>query len=159
MPQGKQKPGATARATARGMVAAMAMTGVRTVAAGIAPQEKTPPQAIVEKHAPKRIQRWQTHHRQAVTELLHWAYGAAGGAAFGLLPDRVRRLPATGPAYGLAIWLGFELAVAPALGVRHARERRVLWRMVVALDHVLYGLVVAGRFAPEPDAARRQAEE
>jgi hypothetical protein len=37
------------------------------------------------------------------------------------------------------------LGIAPVLGVRHAREHRVLWRLMVALDHVLYGIVVAGR--------------
>jgi hypothetical protein len=159
MPKRKLKPGATVRATARGLVAAMAMTGVRTVTASVAPRQKSPPQAIVEKYAPAKILRWQSQHRESVIELLHWTYGAAGGAVFGLLPDRVRRLPVTGPAYGLAIWLGFELAIAPALGVQYAQQRRGLWRAVVALDHVLYGLVVAGRLAPEPEVVREEAED
>ncbi|MFE4850815.1 hypothetical protein, partial [Streptomyces sp. NPDC056689] len=65
-------------------------------------------------------------------------------------PERVRRFPGAGAAYGLAIWLGFELGIGPMLGIQRAKHREVLWRVVVALDHVLYGVVVAGRLAPEP---------
>ncbi|MFE5689058.1 hypothetical protein [Streptomyces sp. NPDC056512] len=138
------------RAGARGLVAAMAMTGTRTVTSGFAPEEPTPPEAIVEKHAPAVFDRLEEHHRQAITELLHWTYGASGGMVFGLLPERVRRFPGAGAAYGLAIWLGFELGIGPMLGIQRAKHREVLWRVVVALDHVLYGVVVAGRLAPEP---------
>jgi hypothetical protein len=147
--------GVIARAGARGLVAAMAMTGTRTVTANLAPTERTPPEAIVERHAPTPVQRLPGHHRAALTELLHWAYGAGGGVAFGLLPARIRRLPGAGAAYGLLIWLAFELGIAPALGVQYPRRRPVLWRAGVAADHVLYGLVVAGRLAPDPDTATR----
>lgn len=68
---------------------------------------------------------------------------------FGLLPARLRTHPAAGPAYGLAVWLGFELAIAPLLGASHVRHAPLLGRLLVALDHVLYGVVVAGRLAPE----------
>jgi len=138
------------RAAARGLVAAMAMTGVRTLTAAVGGREKSPPQAIVEKYAPERFRRMPRRRRQAVTELTHWIYGAAGGAVFGLLPRRVRLHRAAGPVYGLSIWLAFELGIAPLLGVRHARERPALWRAVVAADHILYGIVVAGWLAPEP---------
>jgi hypothetical protein len=142
-------PRTLVRAASRGLVAAMAMTGVRTVTAAIGPHEKSPPEAIVEEHLPS-VHRLSERHREAITELAHWAYGAAGGAMYGLLPGRFRARKASGPLYGLAIWLGFEAGIAPLLGVRHARERAAAWRAVVALDHVLYGIVVAGQLAPEP---------
>jgi hypothetical protein len=150
MGSGKERRGggAVIRAGARGLIAAMAMTGVRTVTAAVGPREKSPPEAIMEKHAPF-LGRLPERHRAAVTELAHWTYGAGGGVAFGMLPRRVRVHPFTGPAYGLAIWLGFETVIAPVLGVRYAREHGFLWRAVVALDHILYGIVVAGRLAPE----------
>ncbi|WP_157430910.1 hypothetical protein [Actinomadura macra] len=148
--------GAIIRAGARGLVAAMAMTGVRTVTAAVGPHERTPPEAIVEEHLPV-VHRLPERYRDAIIELVHWAYGTTGGVVFGVLPSRVRAHPAAGPAYGLAIWLGFETGVAPALGVRSVRERGVVWRVVVALDHVLYGVVVAGRLAPVRPAARRPA--
>src|SRR5690242_7989956 len=96
---------AVIRAGARGLVAAMAMTGIRTVTAAIGPHEKSPPEAIVEKHAPRWVLDMPDRKRESLTELLLWTYGAAGGAAFGLLPGRVRACPVTGPLYGLAIWL------------------------------------------------------
>jgi hypothetical protein len=142
--------GATARAGARGLVGAMAMTGLRTVTAAAGPREASPPEAIVEDRAPEMIRRLPERPRHAVIEAVHWTYGAAGGLVFGLLPADVRRRPAAGPVYGLLIWLAFELGIAPVLGVRHARHRRVLWRVMVALDHILYGVVVGGRLAPEP---------
>jgi hypothetical protein len=136
---------ATARAGARGLIGAMAMTGLRTVTAAVGRHEHSPPEAIVEEKAPGLVRRLPERSRGAVIEAVHWTYGTGGGVVFGLLPADVRRHPAAGPAYGLAIWLAFELGIAPLLGVRHARERRVLWRALVALDHVLYGIVVAGR--------------
>lgn len=147
------------RAGARGLVAAMAMTGTRTVTSGLAPEEQTPPEAIVEKYTPAVFGRLKEHHRQAVTELFHWAYGAGGGMVFGLLPERVRRFPGAGAAYGLAIWLGFEMGVGPLLGIERVKHREVLWRLVIALDHVLYGVVVAGRLAPEPSIDTAEATE
>ncbi|MFF5265279.1 hypothetical protein ACFY4C_40890 [Actinomadura viridis] len=146
------------RAGARGLVAAMAMSGVRSFTAAFAgPHEKTPPEAVVEAHAPESVQRLPRRGREAVTELVHWTYGTGGGMVFGLLPARVRLHPVTGPLYGLVIWFGFELALAPVLGLRHTRRHPVLWRVVIALDHVLYGVVVAGRLAPEPPRTRRPA--
>jgi hypothetical protein len=143
---------AVVRAGARGLVAAMAMTGIRTVTAAVGPHEKSPPEAIVDEHAPRPVQELPSRHREALTELAHWGYGAAGGVAFGMLPRRIRTHISAGPLYGLALWLTFEVGIAPALGVEHARQRQALWRTVIAFDHVLYGVMVAGRLAPEPRA-------
>lgn len=133
----------------------MAMTGMRTVTANVGLGQQTPPEAIVERHAPRPVQRLRPERRAAVTELVHVAYGAAGGVVFGLLPPRMRAHPATGPCYGLAVWLGFELAIGPLLGITRLRRGPLLGRMLVALDHLLYGVVVAGRLAPEPELIRR----
>ncbi|GAA4103242.1 hypothetical protein [Actinomadura miaoliensis] len=148
-----------ARSAARGLVAAMAMTGIRTVTAAVGSYEKSPPEAIFEKHAPGRIRRLPRRQREAVTELAHWAYGTGGGVMFGLLPRRVRLHRAAGPVYGLSIWLAFELGIAPLLGVRHTRSRPALWRAVVAVDHILYGIVVAGWLAPEPSLPPEPSNE
>ncbi|HEU5161177.1 MAG TPA: hypothetical protein VFU43_29550 [Streptosporangiaceae bacterium] len=148
--KGRRRGPAVVRAGARGLVAAMAMTGTRTVTAAVGPHEKSPPEAIVDEHAPRQIRELSSRHREALTELAHWGYGTAGGVAFGLLPRRFRGHVAAGPLYGLALWLTFELAIAPALGVAHARRHQALWRAVIAGDHVLYGVMVAGRLAPEP---------
>jgi hypothetical protein len=144
------------RAAARGLVASMAMTGFRSFASGFSPDDPTPPEAIVEHRAPEAVRRLPEHKRQATTELLHWAYGAAAGGAYGLLPRALRRRPATGPVYGLAIWLMFEALLRPLLRIPPAQRRPVVWRAVLAADHMLYGTVVAGRLAPEPGPPRER---
>jgi len=75
------------RPGARGLVAAMAMSGMRTVTAGAAQEEQAPPEAIVSEHAPGAVQRLSERQRAAVTELMHWGYGAGGGILFALLSE------------------------------------------------------------------------
>lgn len=136
-----------ARAAARGLVAAMAMTGTRRVTQNLGLLEQAPPEAIDEKLPVTSA--LSPERREVVIELAHWSYGAVAGAAFGSLSDRARWHPAAGPAYGLGIWLVFELGIAPALGLQYAEERKAAGRLMLALDHLLYGVVVAGRLAPE----------
>ena len=62
---------------------------------------------------------------------------------YGALPDDVRRRAWSGPLYGLALWLGFEAGIAPAIGLRQAKERRLDERAALAVDHALYGLVLS----------------
>jgi hypothetical protein len=38
--------------------------------------------------------------------------------------------------------LGFELGIAPALGLSQARRVRLIDRLALAADHLLYGLVL-----------------
>jgi hypothetical protein len=132
----------------------MAMTGVRQVTANTKLLHKPPPAAIVDQRAPQPAQELQSEHRAALTELAHWTYGAVGGSVFGLLPARLRTHPAAGPFYGLVVWLGFELGIAPLLNVSHIRHAPLLGRLLVALDHLLYGVIVGGQLAPAPDMVR-----
>ena len=112
----------------RGAVAAMAMTGMRAVTKDLGLVRATPP----EETFPVR--------RRALVEVGHWAFGATAGAAYAALPERARRPRWSGPAYGLAIWAGFQ-AVAP-LTPRPEAERTVTERLAIAADHVLYGLIL-----------------
>jgi hypothetical protein len=134
----------------------MAMTGMRQVTENTRVVHKSPPAAIVDRHAPQPVQEMRSEHRAVLTELVHWSYGTLGGMTFGLLPARVRAHPGAGPLYGLAVWLGFEVGVAPLLGVSHVRQAPLLGRLLVGLDHMLYGVVVAGRLAPEPELTRQR---
>jgi hypothetical protein len=130
-------------ATLRGAIAAMAMTGMRAFTVHIGLVQETPPKAIVRQRAKGLIRKVPRENRRAAIELMHWTYGAGGGAVFGALPDEVRRRAWAGPIYGLLVWLGFELALAPALGLKQAQRIRPLERVGLAADHLLYGFVLS----------------
>jgi len=133
-----------AHAGVRGAIAAMAMTGMRVVTVELGLLKESPPQGIVRQRARQLISQAPRRHRRAIVELAHWGYGGAGGIGFALLPRSVRsRRRWAGPIYGLLIWLGFELGLAPLLGLREARERRLVERAALAADHLLYGLVLS----------------
>jgi hypothetical protein len=136
-------PHELAHAGVRGAVAAMAMTGMRTFTQDIDLVEETPPKAIFKEGVPTLRRLVPRHRRRAVVELAHWGYGAAGGVGFGLLPDGLRRRAWAGPLYGLFVWLGFELGVAPALGLKQAKQVRLAERAALASDHLLYGFVLS----------------
>jgi hypothetical protein len=130
-----------AHAAMRGAIASMAMTGMRVVTVSLGLVEQAPPQQIAgEFSGPKR----------AVVEVAHWAFGAAGGAVFGALPDAWRNRAWTGPLYGLAMWTGFE-ATAPLMGLPHAESGNITQRVAIAADHALYGFIL--------DETRRAAQD
>lgn len=134
------------RDAARGVVAAMAMTGFRRLSVGLGLLEETPPDVLAEQ-APvlgPALQRVPQHLRGEAVELGHWLYGAVGGAAYGAFVRTRFRGRWVGPAYGLAIWAAFETGLVPLLGLDHATEREIVSRLLVAADHVLYGVIVAG---------------
>jgi hypothetical protein len=130
-------------AGARGAVGAMAMTGMRVMTVALGLVDQTPPQAMVKQRARGLLRRVPRGRRPAAIEALHWGYGAAGGAAFALLPDELRRRPWAGPGYGLALWLGFEVGLCPLLGLRRTKRVPVAERASLAADHLLYGLVLS----------------
>lgn len=146
---------------ARGAVAAMAMTAVRQLTTGLGLVEQTPPDAIFKQRASgplvqsPRLAYFVARRETAVIELAHWLYGAGGGAAFALLPRDLLRRQWAGPAYGLATWVGFELSIAPLLGLDHAWRVRPVERLTFAADHLLYGVILAGNRRWALGGARR----
>ena len=135
---------------ARGVVGAMAMTGLRQLTPGVGLLERTPPQQVVSDQVPSLVRPLSEEHEKALLEVVHCGYGFLTGAAFGALPRSLRAARLAGPAYGIAVWLVYELAIAPALGIEVAPRRTVSTRAMLVLDHVLFGVVVAGQLAPEP---------
>src|SRR5918992_229616 len=123
----------------------MAMSGMRELTTSLGLVRRPPPDEIAVEALPALLDRVPDRYRDGAIELAHWGYGAGMGVAYGLLPQRVRRRAWLGPAYGLAIWVLFERAVAPALRLRDAGERATGERAAIALDHVLYGTIVAHR--------------
>ncbi|HEX4465762.1 MAG TPA: hypothetical protein VH025_01120 [Solirubrobacteraceae bacterium] len=132
-----------ALAALRGAIAAMAMTGMRAFTVSLEIVEESPPRAIVRQRAGLLIRRVARKRRRATVELVHWGYGAAGGATFTMLPKAIRRRAWAGPIYGLVTWAVFEAAIAPALGLTQAKKLRIAERAALAADHLLYGLVLS----------------
>ena len=134
-----------AASAAIGVLAAMAMTGMRVVTVGVGLVRRTPPEEIAVEGVPRLFARVPPERREAALEVAHWAFGASAGAAFAFLPRAVRRTTWGGPAYGLAIWAVFEAAIAPLLGLRAPAERPAAERAAIVADHLLYGAIVAAR--------------
>lgn len=146
----REQPGGLAEGAARGVVAAMAMTGMRRVTKGLGLVREAPPERVARRGFPQLFALVPPDHRREATELAHWAYGAFAGAAYGAVPKSIRRRFWAGPAYGLTIWLVFESAVAPALfGPSEAKRRPASERIAVAADHVLYGAVLSAGSRPD----------
>lgn len=108
--------------------------------------EQTPPEAVSRQRARglrALLRRAPRRQRRGLVETAHWAFGAGGGAAFGVLPRTVRRRRWAGPIYGLVVWLGFESGLAPALGLSQSKRLRPVDRLALAADHLLYGVVLS----------------
>lgn len=131
------------RAAMRGAVAAMSMSGMRALTTRLGLLGQTPPETVVSDRAPVFVRTLSKEKTEAAIVLLHWTYGAAGGAAFGALPARLRLQPWAGPVFGTLLWLGFETAIVPLLGLRMRRDRPVAERVALAADHLLYGIVLS----------------
>ena len=142
-PGNRTQPSDVVHAGLRGAIAAMAMTGMRAFTVDLGIVEETPPQAILKQKARGLIRQVPKKHRRAAIELAHWGYGAGGGARFALLPEGLRRQAWAGPVYGLGVWLGFEIGLAPVLGLSQANRLRAAERLALAGDHLLYGLVLS----------------
>lgn len=135
--------GKVAHGTLRGVVAAWAMTGMRSLTVNLGFVEEPPPRAIMRQKSRGVFRLVPKRPRRIGQELFHIGYGGAGGAAFAVLPEEARLRPWAGPLYGLALWLLFELAVAPLLGLAQAKKVRPLDRVALAGDHLLYGFVLS----------------
>ena len=143
-----------AQGAIRGAIASMAMTGLREFTRHVGLLEEPPPETILRTVLRPRWRGARRGPRRAQAEIAHWTYGAAAGVLFAALPPVVRRSAWSGPVYGLLVWAGFEGGVAPLLGLPQARRQRVLDRIALATDHLLYGSLLSEnatlRSAPRP---------
>ncbi|MEO3795240.1 hypothetical protein ABGB14_33930 [Nonomuraea sp. B10E15] len=151
-PEPRRRP--VRRAAARGAIASMAMSGSRQFTTALGLVERTPPESVIERTAPRMFHKIPVGRRPALVEAVHWTYGAVGGAVFGLLPGAVRRRKWAGPVYGLLVWAAFETAIAPALGLPR-RKGTAVERIALLADHLLYGTVVGASPWPYQDTPQR----
>lgn len=137
------EPAEIAHGALRGVIAAMAMTGMRALTVNLGLVEEAPPRAILRQRLKGLHRLAPNRKRRAAEEVFHCAYGAGGGAVFAALPEPVRMRPWAGPVYGLVVWLGFELCLAPLLDLSQSKRPRPLDRLALAADHLLYGFVLS----------------
>jgi hypothetical protein len=155
-PQGESpasRAGDVLNGAARGTIGAMAMTGMRVLTTELGLLEQTPPDAVGTQRSRgirTLLRRAPRKQRRGLIEAAHWAFGAGGGAAYGALPRELRARRWAGPIYGLAMWLGFELGIAPALGLTQSKRLRPVDRLALAGDHLLYGLVLSATRPTKP---------
>ena len=84
----------------RGVVAAMAMTGLRAMTISLRLVDEPPPRAVLRQKSRGLFRLAGKRNRRALQELMHWGYGAAGGAGFAALPPEVRKRPWVGRCTG-----------------------------------------------------------
>jgi len=138
------------KSATRGVVAAMAMSGLRQFTTSLDLVERTPPESVLRESAPRLFYRIPVERRAALVEAIHWSYGALGGGLFGVLPRHLRRHPWTGPLYGFLFWWVFQAAIRPALGLDASHDDPGQ-RLALLADHLLYGAVVAASPFPYRD--------
>ncbi len=121
--------GRLAAGALRGVVGAMSMTGYRTLAAefGLLDQG-TPPDRMADEAIPKLMAAVPEPVRPAVVDLLHLGYRAFGGVVYAAVPQRLRRHWASGPVYGMALWLGYTPGSSRCFGcIPIAAAARTRW--------------------------------
>jgi hypothetical protein len=126
----------------RGVIGAMAMTGMRVFALHAGLIREDPPSRLTRKQARGVLKRVPRKRRRVVVEFVHWAVGGVFGIVYGLLPERFRQHAWSGPLYGVLVWMGFDAFVAPALGLTERDWPKGRERTVFVADHIVYGFVL-----------------
>jgi hypothetical protein len=127
----------------RGVIGALAMSGVRAFASDLGLIGKTPPEELAEEPEGPLLPRLSEGQRGAAVRSLHLAVGAVGGIGYGVLPDLVRQKGWSGPLWGLVIWAGYDAGVAPLLGLTPSRSIDAKERATFVADHLLYGYILS----------------
>jgi hypothetical protein len=95
--------------------------------------------AVIQKTTGRRPTRTE---KRAAGALLHYLYGAAAGAAHGLLVELTGRRPSLpkGIASGLAVWLLADETLTPMLGIAPKPwESKPTAHALSAASHVVFG--------------------
>lgn len=135
------------RRAARGAAAGVAATAVMTAArvgaehAGLVGRRSAHSQVVGRLRAVFGRSPWG-HETETIATIAHYGFGAVAGAVYAAFVPRLAR-PATGVAYASAIWTVSFHQVLPRLKLMPPPRRDDTSRQVVlAIDHVIYGLAL-----------------
>jgi hypothetical protein len=129
------------RGAVAGTVATGLMSGLMLGASRLGITGELPPDKIASKLLNRAHISRSERQQDALASVLHVAFGAGAGAAFGVVAPRVPvpSLP-LGVAYGLAIWGVSYMGWVPALGIMPAADRDRPGRQAVMFaGHLIYG--------------------
>jgi uncharacterized membrane protein YagU involved in acid resistance len=129
------------RGTVAGTIATALMSVVMLGARQLGLMGGMPPEKITATFLNRGGVRRSAGQQDALATLLHFAFGAAAGAGFGVVAPRpvAIRVPA-GMAYGAAIWGVSYLGWVPALGIMAPAHRDRADRQAAMLaGHLMYG--------------------
>lgn len=108
---------------------------------------RLPPERITQRAFFKGLRRRHKRTKNVTATLLHFAFGAVGGAGFGVLQQYLPRAvprPLAGIAYGTMIWLVSYGGWIPALRLMPPVHRdRPDRPVVMVLAHWIYGATMA----------------
>ena len=128
--------GAVAGTVATGLMSGLMLGASRLGITGELPPEKIASKLLNRAHINRR-----KGQQDATASLLHVAFGAGAGAAFGVVAPRVPvpSLP-LGMAYGLGIWGVSYMGWIPGLGIMPPADRDRPGRQAVMFAaHLIYG--------------------
>jgi TctA family transporter len=151
--------------TIGGVIGAVPMSVAMLAARRMGLMGRQPPERITQKifFRGKRRPR-NADMRNRVASLLHFAFGGAVGAVFGVMQRRLphRANPAfTGLLFGAFVWATSYLGWLPALGLMpYAHRERPDRPIVMVVVHLIFGATLGavvgwlGRFADTSEVAR-----
>jgi hypothetical protein len=145
-----------ARGAVAGVVATAAMTAVRRGAQETGLMRTRPPHTeLMRRLRAVRLRKPWGHEVERSATIAHYAFGAGAGALYSAVaPRRARPLP--GVVYSVGIWASSYLTVLPWLHLMSPPKRDDTARqIVVAADHVVYGVVLDGTLALFERSGRR----
>ena len=127
-----------------GLVGGLVATAAKAVAEKIYPPhthgEAEPPEVLAEKLAGRHL---NPHAEHAAAEAIHWGFGAAAGAFYGVLAEYYPAATAKeGATFGLVLMSLTHDRALPALGLSdEPGDQTLRERTSESASHVLYGVV------------------
>ena len=156
--------GALARGILAGLVGSLAQSAFFAATKKIAPKPPKdafrPPEAaqrseaetevVARRFVERLMQRGPIVHKAAGGHLVHYAFGSAWGAAYGVTTPSVRRMSTLrgGLAFGTLVWMVSDHLIVPGFRLAGWPQRYPMKNHAYALAaHLVYGAAVAATFA------------
>jgi hypothetical protein len=115
-----------------------------------AQRKESETEAVARRFVDRFMQRGPIEHKAAGGQIVHYAFGSAWGAAYGLTAPSVRPLRTLpgGLAFGALVWLISDAVIVPGFRLAGWPQRYPVKNHAYALAaHLVYGAAVAATYA------------